>query len=189
MNYKRIVIVIITIIVIIIACKKDETSITVSNENTLSDLSGNNSEMPLVAVRSSASASSGFEYIELIGHSENNNTECKYFAITIYASSITNRTYTVPEYNPGYVYDNTSGYALAYYSKTPPSEVTDWYSSQYIQGAGGSVTISGISGDRVRGSYDLTLVSFKDRTKTLNLKGNFEVKIASTDNKGKSVFN
>jgi|WetSurMetagenome_2_1015567.scaffolds.fasta_scaffold02134_3 hypothetical protein len=179
MNYKRIVIMIITVIVIIISCKKEETSITVSKENSVSDLQGNNTEMPLVAVRSSAS---GFEYIELIGHSEINNPDCKYFAITIYASSITNRTYTVPEYNPGYIYDNTSGYALAYYSKTPSSEVTDWYSSQYIQGAGGSVTISGMSGDRVRGSYDLTLVSFRDRSKTLSLKGNFEANIASTDN-------
>jgi hypothetical protein len=179
MNYKRIVIMIITVIVIIISCKKEETGITVSKENPVSDLQGNNSEMPLVAVRSSAS---GFEYIELIGHSEINNPDCKYFAITIYASSITNRTYTVPEYNPGYVYDNASGYALAYYSKTPPSEVTDWYSSQYIQGAGGSVTISGISGDQVRGSYNLTLVSFRDRSKTLNLKDNFEANIASTDN-------
>jgi len=179
MNYKRIVIMIITVIVIIISCKKEETSLPVSKESSVSVLQGNNTELPLVAVRSSAS---GFEYIELIGHSEINNPDCKYFAITIYASSITNKTYTVPEYNPGYVYDSSSGYALAYYSKTPSNEVTDWYASQYIHGAGGSVTISGVSGDRVEGSYDLILVSFKDRTKTLNLKGNFRANIAATVN-------
>lgn len=169
-------------IVIIISCKKEETNTTVSKVNTVSDIIGDNSDMSLVAVKSSASTVSGFEYIELIGYSEINNPDCRYFAITIYAPSIQTMTYFVPEYTPGYVYDNASGYAIGYYSKSPANEVTDWYSSQYISGTSGSVTISGLSGDHVRGSYNLTLVSFKDKTKKLNLKGNFQANIASLNN-------
>jgi hypothetical protein len=177
MDYKKILIVITTMVIVIISCKKEE-SYNNSSKGTVSK----NPDMTFVAVKSSASNTSDFEYVELIGHSEINNPDCRYFAITIYAPSIGTKTYSVPEYNPGYTYDNAFGYAIGYYSLSPSNAVTDWYSSQYISGASGSVTISGLSGDKVQGSYDLTLVSFKDKTKKLSLKGNFQANIASLNN-------
>jgi hypothetical protein len=102
--------------------------------------------------------------------------------MSIYASSIETRTYEVPEYTAGFEYENASGYAVGYYSSGSSNAVSDWYSSQYTPGASGSITISGISGDVVRGTYNLTLVSFKDNTKQMNLTGDFEAKIKSSDN-------
>jgi hypothetical protein len=179
MNYKRIIFMIMITIVIIISCNKEEEGITASKGNSAADKTGDNTEMQLVAIKSQATVSTGYEYVQLIGHSEANNPDCRYFAISIYSRSVTTGTYQVPEYTPGYSYDNTAGFVTGYFSLTPSIEVTDWYSSQYIPGAGGSVSISSLSGDRIIGSYNLVLVSYKDRTKKLNLKGNFSANFAS----------
>ena len=183
MNYKKMIIMVMTSIVIIISCEKEDTNNNISaKENTISNIIGENPDMSLVAFKSSESTSSGYEYIELIGHSEINIPDCRYFAITIYASSIAEKTYIIPEYTSGYVYENASGYAIGYYSASPSNTVTDWFYSQYVAGAKGIVTISNLTNDIVEGSYDMTLVSFKDRTKTMKFKGNFNASLGSYSN-------
>lgn len=177
MNYRKILIVVMTIIVIIMSCKKEE-----SYTNDSKVTSSKNQDIAFVAVKSTSSAASDPEFIQLIGNSDINSPDSRYFAISVFANTLQTKTYTIPEYSPGFVYDNSSDYATGYFSLSPSNVITDWYSSQYIPGAYGSVTISSLSGDRVEGAYDLTLVSYNDETKTINLKGNFIANIASTDN-------
>jgi hypothetical protein len=168
---------ILTIVVFIISCKKEESYNNDSKGATIK-----NAELQFVAVKSSEATGSDFEYIELIGHSEINDPDYKYFAMSIYAPSIETKTYDIPEYVMGFKYENTSAYAVGYYSSSSSNAVSDWYSSQYIPGAGGSITISGISGSVIKGTYNLTLVNYKDATKQVKLTGDFEAKITSLNN-------
>lgn len=169
---------------IAVSCEKEEINRHPSDKGTLtSNIADNDCNMTVMAFKSAATTIPKYEYIEVIGHSVlEKTTDYNYFAITIYASSITAKTYNVPDYSSGYTYDNTTGFATGYFFTGTSNTVTNWYYSQYIHGATGTVTISSITDSTVYGSYDMTLVNWKDSTKTLKFNGNFQTSLTSYEN-------
>lgn len=95
-----------------------------------------------------------------------------YFAITITALKIDARTYEVPSYT-GVAYDNSKGWAMGYYFKGLGTDDANIYYSQLAANASGTVTISSISSNNVKGTFNITLVNKAENTKTLNFKGDF----------------
>jgi hypothetical protein len=183
MNYSKILLMLAALIVAALSCNKDDVYRSSENRAIASDNTVTDGELIVRAIKSSPATAPDNEYIEIIGHSENAKTNSsEYFSITIYAPSIVAKTYVVPEYSDGYSYGNATDYVTGYYAAGTSNEVADWYYSQYKQGATGTVTISGINGSEVSGSYDLTLVSGSDGTKTLKFNGSFHTGLISFEN-------
>jgi hypothetical protein len=183
MKYSKILLMVAALIVAALSCNKDDVYRSSENRAIASDNTVTDGEMVVVALKSSPVAAPASEYIEIIGHSENaKSNSSEYFSITIYAPSIASKTYVVPGYTDGYSYDNATEYVTAYYAAGTTNEVADWYYSQYKQGAIGTVTISAINGSEVSGSYDMTLVSCNDNTKSFKLNGSFHTGLTSFEN-------
>jgi hypothetical protein len=183
MKYSKIFLMIAALIVAALSCNKDDVYRSSENRPIASENTVTDGELVVRAIKSTPATAPDNEYIEIIGHSENAKTNSsEYFSITIYAPSIAAKTYVVPGYTDGYSYDNATEYVTGYYAAGTSNEVADWYYSQYKQGAIGTVTISGINGSEVSGSYDITLVSCNDNTKTFKLNGSFHTGLTSFEN-------
>jgi hypothetical protein len=182
MKYARLALIIITLLGITNACEKYD--IRSSNIMTVSvNNSYHQGEMSIHAIKSTSVPITEYETLEIIGSGKNaelNSSE--YFSIILYASSLIERTYTIPEYSLNYNYNLSEGFATGYYAKGPLNHVEDWYCSQFKLGAGGSVTITKITNKIVSGTYNMKLTDGTDSNKSLKLSGSFQTELSKLEN-------
>ena len=161
------------------SCSKDEENTGVAEGKMAATIDGKSVDMTVNAIMHKESLVSGgsFEWVVITGLSGTSQADMKSFAIYVYDTKISTKSYPVPTYTDTYVYDPLKGYSMGVYMTG--TDYTNYYASMNYKNATGSVTIESVSSTNVKGSYDMTLINSLDMTKTMKLKGSFNAKVIS----------